>query len=215
LRITRGILELLLEHRHPLTIVTKGGLILRDLDLLERLAADGLAAVMVSVTTLDDELKRKLEPRTAGPNLRLKMIRELAQHGVPTGVMAAPMIPGLNDHELEKILEQAAEAGARSAGYVLLRLPHELKALFEEWLREHYPGRAAHVLSLLKQMHGGSVYDSTFHARQRGAGPFAALLQARFDRARRALGLDRPPTLDSGSFVRPTPRSGQLDLWSR
>jgi DNA repair photolyase len=215
LRITREILELLLEHRHPLTIVTKGGLILRDLDLLERLAADGLAAVMVSVTTLDDELKRKLEPRTAGPKLRLKMIRELAQHGVPTGVMAAPMIPALNDHELEKILEQAADAGARSAGYVLLRLPHELKALFEEWLREHYPGRAAHVLSLLKQMHGGSVYDSTFHARQRGAGPFAALLQARFDRARRALGLDRPPTLDSGSFVRPTPRSGQLDLWSR
>ena len=215
LRTTRGILELLAELRHPLTIVTKGGLILRDLDLLERLAADGLAAVMVSVTTLDDELKRKLEPRTAGPKLRLKMIRELARHGVPTGVMAAPMIPALNDHELESILEQAAGAGARSAGYVLLRLPHELKALFEEWLREHYPGRAAHVLSLLKQMHGGSVYDSTFHARQRGAGPFAALLQARFDRARRTLGLDRPPTLDSGSFVRPTPRSGQLDLWSR
>ena len=215
LRITRAILELLLEYRHPLTIVTKGGLILRDLDLLERLAANGLAAVMVSVTTLDDELKRKLEPRTAGPKLRLKMIHELAQRGVPTGVMAAPMIPGLNDHELEHILEHAAAAGARTSGYVLLRLPHELKALFEEWLEAHYPGRAAHVLSLLRQMHGGEVYDSTFHARQRGAGPFAALLQARFNRARRALRLDRPPTLDSTSFVRPPPRSGQLDLWSR
>jgi DNA repair photolyase len=215
LRITRGILERLLEYRHPVTIVTKGGLILRDLDLLERLAADGLAAVMVSVTTLDDELKRKLEPRTAGPKLRLKMIRELAERGIPTGVMAAPMIPGLNDHELESILEQAAAAGARTAGYVLLRLPHELKALFEEWLQAHYPGRAAHVLSLLRQMHGGEVYDSTFHARQRGAGPFAALLQARFNRARRALRLDRPPALDSTLFVRPPPRSGQLDLWSR
>ena len=215
LRIMRGILELLLELRHPLTIVTKGGLILRDLDLLERLAASGLVAVMVSVTTLDDELKRKLEPRTAGPKLRLKMIRELARHGIPTGVMAAPMIPAINDHELEAILEHASDAGARSAGYVLLRLPHELKALFEEWLREHYPDRAAHVLSLLRQMHGGEVYDSTFHSRQRGAGPFAALLQARFQRAQRALELDRPTRLDSTSFVRPTPRSGQLDLWSR
>jgi len=215
LRVTRGILELLLELRHPLTIVTKGGLILRDLDLLERLAADGLAAVMVSVTTLDDDLKRRLEPRTAGPKLRLKMIRELAARGIPTGVMAAPMIPGLNDHELESILEQSAGVGASSAGYVLLRLPHELKQLFEEWLREHYPERAGHVLSLLKQMHGGAVYDSTFHARQRGAGPFAELLQARFDRARRAFGLDRHAALNVGSFVRPAARGGQLDLWSR
>ena len=215
LRVTRGILELLLELRHPLTIVTKGGLILRDLDLLERLAAEGLAAVMVSVTTLDDDLKRKLEPRTAGPKLRLKMIRELSARGVPTGVMAAPMIPGLNDHELEGILEQAAGAGAVSGGYVLLRLPHELKELFEEWLREHYPDRAAHVLSLLRQMHGGAVYDSTFHARQRGRGPFAALLQARFERARRAFGLDRPAELTTAAFRRPVPRGGQLELWSR
>ena len=142
---------------------------------------------MVSVTTLDDELKRKLEPRTAGPRQRLNVIRELASNGVPTGVMAAPIIPTLNDHELERILEQAAAAGARSAGYVLLRLPHELKDLFEEWLREHYPDRAGHVLSLIRQMHGGSLYDSTFHGRQRGAGPFAALLRARFERARRTL----------------------------
>ena len=215
LRLTRGILELLLELRHPVTIVTKGGLILRDLDVLEQLAAHGLAAVMVSVTTLDDDLKRKLEPRTAGPKLRLKMIRELAARGVPTGVMAAPMIPALNDQELESILEQAADAGARSAGYVLLRLPHELKELFEEWLREHYPDRAAHVLSLLRQMHGGAVYDSTFHARQRGKGPFAALLQARFERAKRAFGLDRPASLDTTGFQRPAQPSGQLDFWSR
>ncbi len=215
LLVTRGILELLLELRHPLTIITKGGLILRDLDLLEQLAAANLVAVMVSVTTLDDELKRKLEPRTAGPKQRLNVIRELASRGVPTGVMAAPIIPTLNDHEIERILEQAAGAGARSAGYVLLRLPHELKELFEEWLREHYPDRAAHVLSLIRQMHGGSLYDSTFHGRQRGAGPFAALLRARFERARRTFDLDRETVLDATAFRRPPAPGGQLDLWAR
>jgi DNA repair photolyase len=170
---------------------------------------------MVSVTTLDDELKRKLEPRTAGPKLRLRMIRELTQRGIPTGVMAAPMIPGLNDHELEGILEESAHAGARTAGYVLLRLPHELKDLFDEWLSEHYPARAEHVLSLLRQMHGGALYDPSFHSRQRGAGPFAELLRARFERARRAFDLGRSPTLNTRSFLRPTPPGGQLDLWSR
>jgi DNA repair photolyase len=215
LRVTRGILELLLELRHPLTIVTKGGLILRDADLLEELARHELVAVMVSVTTLDDELKRRLEPRTAGPQLRLKVVRELAQRGVPVGVMVAPVIPGLNDHELERILEQSAEAGARSAGYVLLRLPHELKSLFEEWLDEHYPDRKAHVLSLIRQMHGGALYASSFHARQRGQGPFAALLRARFERARRAYGLDREPTLSARLFRRPSSAGPQLDLWSR
>jgi DNA repair photolyase len=215
LRVTRGILEVLLELKHPVSLITKGGLILRDLDLLERLAAENLVAVMVSVTTLDDELKRKLEPRTAGPRQRLNVIRELAKRGVPTGVMAAPIIPTLNDHELERILEEAAGAGARTAGFVLLRLPHELKQLFEEWLREHYPDRAAHVLSLIRQMHGGSLYDSTFHGRQRGAGPFAALLQARFERARREFHLDREAVLNTASFRRPPPPSGQLDLWAR
>jgi DNA repair photolyase len=215
LLVTRRILETLLELKHPLTIITKGGLILRDLDLLKQLAADNLVAVMVSVTTLDDELKRKLEPRTAGPRQRLNVIRELASNGVPTGVMAAPVIPTLNDHELERILEQAAAAGARSAGYVLLRLPHELKDLFEEWLREHYPDRAGHVLSLIRQMHGGSLYDSTFHGRQRGAGPFAALLRARFERARRTLDLDRETVLNCTAFRRPPAPGGQLDLWTR
>ncbi|HZF30474.1 MAG TPA: PA0069 family radical SAM protein [Gammaproteobacteria bacterium] len=214
LGLTRGILELLLELRHPLTIVTKSGAVLRDLDLLEKLAAHGLAAVYVSVTTLDDELKRRLEPRTAGPKERLHVLRELSAHGVPTGVMAAPMIPALNDHELEAILERAAECGARSAGYVLLRLPHEVKALFEEWLREHYPDRAEHVLSLIRQMHGGALYDSTFHNRQRGAGPFAQLLRARFERARRTHGLDRETSLNTSLFRRPAAPGGQLGLWS-
>jgi DNA repair photolyase len=212
LRVMRGILELLLELRHPLTIVTKGGLILRDVDLLEKLARDDLVAVMVSVTTLDDELKRKLEPRTAGPKLRLKIVRELAQLGVPVGVMVAPIIPGLNDHEIERILEHSAEAGAQSAGYVLLRLPHELKQLFEDWLEDHYPDRKAHVLSLIRQMRGGALYESTFHTRQRGHGPFAALLNARFERARRALGLDREATLNTSLFRRPSAASPQLDL---
>ncbi|HET7132533.1 MAG TPA: PA0069 family radical SAM protein [Gammaproteobacteria bacterium] len=214
LGLTRSILQLLLARKHPLTIVTKSGAVLRDLDLLEQLAAQGLAAVYVSVTTLDEELKRRLEPRTAGPKERLHVLRELAAHGIPTGVMAAPMIPALNDHELEAILERAAECGARSAGYVLLRLPHEVKALFEEWLREHYPDRAEHVLSLIRQMHGGALYDSAFHNRQRGAGPFAQLLRARFERARRAHRLDRETSLNTGLFRKPARSDGQLELWS-
>jgi DNA repair photolyase len=215
LLLMRGILELLLELRHPLTIVTKGGLILRDVDLLAELAGHGLAAVHVSLTTLDDELKRRMEPRTAGPKQRLRMVRELAGRGIPTGVLLAPIIPGLNDHELEQMLERAADAGARSAGYVLLRLPHEVKALFEEWLREHYPDRAEHVLSLVRQMHGGALYDSTFHGRQRGSGPFADLLRARFERARRHHALDAETNLCTDLFRKPTAPSGQLDLWSR
>jgi DNA repair photolyase len=213
LRITRGILELMLELEHPVTIVTKGGLVLRDLDILSELAARGLTAVHVSLTTLDNELKRRMEPRTAGPNQRLAMVARLAERGIPTGVMIAPVIPALNDHELEEMLRLAAAAGARSAGYVLLRLPHEVKALFEEWLREHYPDRADHVLSLVRQMHGGELYDSSFHRRQRGSGPFADLLRARFARARRQHGLDRETSLNSDRFRKPPPRSGQLALW--
>jgi DNA repair photolyase len=213
LEITRGILELLHEHRHPLTIVTKSGLVLRDLDILERLAADGLVAVFVSVTTLDADLKRCLEPRTAGPERRLHVIRELSRHGVPTGVMAAPVIPALNDHELERILEASAEAGAKSAGYVLLRLPHEVRPLFVEWLNEHFPDRAEHVLSLVAQMRDGRLNDPRFHSRQRGAGPFADLLMARFARAVRAHGLDERVELNTGLFRRPLRASGQLEFF--
>jgi DNA repair photolyase len=215
LRITRGILEVLHELRHPLTIVTKGALILRDLDVLARLAADNLVAVMVSLTTLDDDLKRRMEPRTAGPQQRLSVVRELAQAGIPTGVMLAPIIPALNDHELERMAEQAAASGARAAGYVLLRLPHEVKPLFIEWLEEHYPDRAEHVLSLVRQMRGGELNDPRFHNRQRGAGPYAELLRSRFERARRLYGLndDSAFDLNTSSFRRPRRDDGQLEMF--
>jgi DNA repair photolyase len=212
LKITRGILELLLELKHPATIVTKGALILRDLDVLRALAEQDLVAVYVSLTTLDDELKRRMEPRTAGPKQRLAMIRQLADAGIPTGVMTAPIIPALNDHELEAMLEAAAENGAGSAGYVLLRLPHEVEPLFVEWLRAHYPDRAEHVLSLLRQLHGGAVYDGQFHGRQRGRGPFAALLKARFEKGRRRYGLEREVELRSDRFALPRAAKPQLEL---
>jgi DNA repair photolyase len=212
LDITRGLLELLLELKHPITIVTKGALILRDLDLLRAFAEHDLVAVHVSVTTLDDELKRRMEPRTAGPKQRLAMIRQLSAAGIPTGVMAAPMIPALNDHELERILEAAAENGAGSAGYVLLRLPHEVEPLFVEWLHAHYPDRAEHVLSLLRQLRGGALYDSQFGSRQRGFGPLAALLKSRFRAARRRYGLEREVTLRRDKFLAPRPFRPQLDL---
>lgn len=214
LGITRGVLELLLELRHPVTIVTKGALILRDLDLLSALAERGLVAVTVSLTTLDDELKRRMEPRTAGPDRRLHMIGELSRSGIPTGVLTAPIIPGLNDHELERMLELAAARGAQSAGYVLLRLPHEVEHLFVEWLEAHYPDRSRHVQSLLKQMRKGSLNDGRFHKRHRGTGPFAALLEARFRRACERHGLNRPAVLNTGLFRKPQLPGGQLDLWS-
>lgn len=216
LGLTRGVLEVLLETRHPVTIVTKGALILRDLDLLEQLAERRLVAVTVSLTTLDAELKRRLEPRTAGPERRLAVVRALAASRVPVGVLLAPIIPGLNDHELEKMAQAAADHGARGAGYVLLRLPHEVRPLFVEWLHEHYPDRAEHVLSLLRQMRDGRLNDAAFHDRQRGHGPFAELLRARFERARRVYGLadDRAFQLDTGSFHPPNVSRGpQLDLW--
>ena len=212
LSVTRALLELLLELKHPVTIVTKGGLILRDLELLRAFAEQELISVHVSVTTLDDELKRRMEPRTAGPKQRLAMIRQLAAAGIPTGVMAAPVIPALNDHELESILEAAAENGAGNAGYVLLRLPHEVAPLFVEWLREQYPDRAEHVLSLLRQLRGGALYESGFGSRQRGFGPFAALLKARFEKARRRLGLEREVALRTDKFLAPRPSRPQLDL---
>jgi DNA repair photolyase len=212
LALTRRLLELLLAHRHPVTIVTKGALILRDLDLLRAFAAEELVAVHVSVTTLDDELKRRMEPRTAGPKQRLAMIRQLAAAGIPTGVMAAPVIPALNDHELESILEAAAASGARNAGYVLLRLPHEVEPLFVEWLHAQYPDRAEHVLSLLRQLRGGALYESEFGSRQRGFGPFAALLESRFEKARRRYGLDREHTLQTDKFSAPRPSRPQLEL---
>jgi DNA repair photolyase len=210
LKLTRSILELMLERKHPVTIVTKSGLVLRDIELLAELAKLELVAVHVSLTTLDNELKRRMEPRTAGPKQRLSVMRELANRGVPTGVITAPVIPALNDHELESMLGAAAEHGATSAGYVLLRLPHEVAPLFVEWIREHYPDRAEHVLGLLRQLRGGNLYDSSYASRQSGTGPFAALLEARFKNARRRFGLDGSTSLRTDLFRHPS--DAQLDL---
>jgi DNA repair photolyase len=188
LGVTRGILEVLARCRHPVSLITKSALILRDLDLLADLARDHLVSVMLSITSLSNEIKRTLEPRTASPQARLRVIEALAQAGIPVGVMVAPVIPAITDHELEAILGAAREAGASCASYVLLRLPHEVKILFREWLLEHYPERAKHVMSLINQTRGGKDYDSQFGVRMRGTGPYAELLRARFDVAQRKLG---------------------------
>lgn len=199
-RITRELIEVMAEHRHPFSLITKSALVTRDLDLLAPLAAQRLVTVYFSVTTLDNRLSARMEPRAAAPHARLRAMRTLADAGIPVGVMAAPVIPGINDHELEAILEASRAAGAGDAGYVLLRLPHELKEVWREWLRLHYPDRAAHVMSLVQQMRGGKDYDSAFGTRQRGTGPFADLLASRFARARRRLGFGRLPPLETSLF---------------
>ena len=190
MEVTRRVLEVLAGCRHPVTIVTKSALIVRDLDLLQDLARDQLVSVMISITSLDSEIKRTLEPRTASPQARLKVIEQLASTGIPVGVLVAPVIPALTDHEMEQILEAAKSAGATSAGYVLLRLPHEVKDLFREWLSEHYPDRARHVMSLISQSRGGKDYQAEFGTRMVGTGVFAQLLRTRFDLAKRKYGLD-------------------------
>jgi DNA repair photolyase len=213
LEVTRSIIEVLSACRHPLSIITKGSLILRDLDLLAEMAESRLASVAVSITSLDAAVKRTLEPRTASPERRLQVVRALADAGVPVGVMVAPVIPLITDPDLEQILERAAEAGASTAGYVLLRLPLEIKDLFDEWLRAHAPLKAEHVMSLMRQMHGGREYDSRFGRRQRGAGPYAALLARRFELACRRVGLNtRERIAQDTTLFRPPSRGGQLDL---
>jgi DNA repair photolyase len=212
LRLTRGILEVLHAARHPVGIVTKGTLIERDLDLLGAMAQEGLVHAFVSITTLDPALKRALEPRAASPAARLATVRALRAAGVPTGVMFAPVIPALNDHELERVLEAAAEAGAQSAGWVLLRLPDEVEGLFREWLEQHAPLKARHVLSLVQQSRGGRSNDPRFHHRMRGDGAYADLIAQRFRRASAALGLDRKlPAYDTTRFRAPTDQFA-LDL---
>ncbi|HJQ96920.1 MAG TPA: PA0069 family radical SAM protein [Candidatus Polarisedimenticolaceae bacterium] len=207
LRITRGILEVLAEHEHPFTIVTKSALVVRDLDLIAPAAARRQAAVHLSITTLDPGLASRMEPRAATPARRLDALRALAEAGVPCGVMAAPMIPGLNDHELEKILEAARDAGATSAGWVLLRLPHELKGLFESWLTLHEPTQADKVLSRIRETRGGGLYDARFGSRQRGEGVYADMLARRFKVAAGRLGLDRRhEPLDVSRFRKPGPK---------
>src|ERR1700688_845413 len=215
LEITRGILGVLTRCRHPVTIVTKSALVVRDIDLLTDLARDRLVLVMISITSLTNDIKRTLEPRAASPQARLRVVQQLAQAGIPVGVLVAPVIPAITDHEMEDILAAAKEAGAGSASYVLLRLPHELKILFREWLAEHYPDRAKHVMSLINQARGGKDYDSQFGTRMRGTGPYAQLLRTRFDLAKRKLGFagaEERYELDSTLFRPPRPDTPQLSL---
>lgn len=188
-RVTREILEILLECRHPVSIVTKSKLILRDLDLLTKLAEHHLIHVHVSVTTLDTQLKTKLEPRTASPAARLRVIAELRAAGVPTGAMIAPVIPFINDHEIEALVGAVADAGAQIARYILLRLPLEVAPLFEEWLLQHYPARAHRVLNAIRATRAGALYQSAWHQRMRGQGQIADLILARFNRAAKKRGL--------------------------
>jgi DNA repair photolyase len=207
------VLEVLWRARHPLTIVTKSALVVRDLDILAPMAEAGLARVMISVTTLDRELARKMEPRAPIPGRRLAAIEALNGAGVPAGVLAAPMIPALNDGELERILEACARAGARTAGYVLLRLPLEIKELFEEWLEAHFPGRKTHVLNLVRETRNRRLYDPTWGRRQRGQGVYPELLARRFELACRRLGLNcNDWNLDTSQFHPPRPESAQLSL---
>jgi DNA repair photolyase len=212
--ITRSILEVLRDFRHPVAIVTKSPLILRDLDILSEMAAMGLAKAALSTTTLDRQLARVMEPRAGTPPRRLQAIKGLAQAGVPAGVMFAPAIPALNDHEMEAVLEAAANAGARSAGYVLLRLPLEIKDLFREWLEANVPGRARHVMTLVRQMRGGKDYDATWNTRMRGTGPYAEMMARRFHLTAKRLGLKKPqPPLTLHSFRRPPQLGDQLKLF--
>jgi len=214
MKVTRSILEVLVQARHPVSVITKSALVLRDLDLLSELARQGLTSVALSVTTLDADLKRTLEPRAAAPLARLRALRELNAAGVPTMAMVAPVIPALNDHEIEVILEACAQAGVRRAAYVLLRLPYEIKDLFREWLAEHYPQRAAHVMSLIRDMRGGRDNDPSFGTRMRGTGPYAELLRSRFHIACRRLGMNGGPRLelDTTRFTPPVLAGAQLRL---
>jgi DNA repair photolyase len=210
--ITRSILEVLAEFRNPLTIVTKSSLVERDMDLLAMLAADKLAAVYISVTTLNRTLARRMEPRATAPQRRIETIRRLSAVGIPVGVLFAPVIPALNDHELESVLSAAAEAGAMTAGYVLIRLAHELKTLFREWLDQWEPLKADHVMHRIREMRGGRDNDPSFGRRMRGTGVFADLLAQRFAKAKRRFGLDAGRIeLDTSRFRRPE-TSGQLSL---
>ncbi len=204
-RITREILQVLLEYRHPVFIITKSALILRDLDLLSELARRRLCSVRVSLTSLDTRLKGQLEPRASGPAARLKIIRELAAAGVPVGTIIAPVIPFINDHELEDMLCAAAAHGARQASWILLRLPYEVAPLFRDWLERYYPDRADHVMNRVRDLRGGKANDSRWGKRMTGEGPLADLYRQRFRRQCRALGLNSEDTesLDSGQFRRP------------
>jgi DNA repair photolyase len=190
-KITRSLLEVLNQCRHPLTIVTKSRLIQRDMDILLELASLNLVQVFISITTLDAELARKMEPRASTPQCRLETIQALSAAGIPVGLMFAPVIPCVNDAEMESILDVCVEAGAETAGYVMLRLPHELKTLFREWLEINMPLKKDHVMSLINDIRGGKDYDANFKTRMRGSGVFALMIDERFIQHRKSLGLDK------------------------
>ncbi|SRR5579883_157784 len=213
LKITRSLLEVLNKYNHPVAIITKSSMIERDLDILGDMAKRNLAKAAVSVTTLSNPLKLILEPRTSGPRARLRAIKNLTNAGIPVRVMAAPMIPMINDMELEKILQLAKESGATHASYVVVRLPHEVKDLFKEWLKTHYPDRAEHVMNIIRQMRGGKEYDSTFGKRMRGEGEFANLLEMRFRVACKRFQLNVTPSkpLEMNLFDK-NKLSGQMSL---
>jgi len=212
-RLTRQILELCLEVRHPVTITTKSDRVLADLDLLRDLAARRLTAVAISVTSLDPALSRKLEPRAAAPAKRLAALARLVEAGVPAYVNVSPIIPAITEDWIERILEEAAARGVRGASWIMLRLPHEVAPLFREWLAEHFPDRAAKVMAIVQQMRGGKDYDAAFHTRMKPQGVWADLTRARFRKAKARLGMDGGRVeLDCSQFVAPE-RDGQMRLF--
>lgn len=216
LGLTRACLEVIADFRNPVGIVTKSHLVTRDVDLLSGLAADGAAAVVLSVTTLDRDLQRAMEPRAATPARRLDAMRKLSDAGIPVGVNVAPVVPGLTDQEMPSILEAAADAGASFASYIVLRLPHGVKSIFETWLEQHVPLKKDKVLNRVREMRGGKLYDSRFSVRGRGEGPWADHLSSLFRVSRDRLGLDRPPALSSAAFRVPSsPSEAQTDLFAR
>ena len=212
-RLTRQLLEVLSAHNHPVSLLTKSALIQRDIDILAPMAAKGLMRVGVSITTLDRKLARKMEPRAATPERRLETVKALSEAGIPVAVMTAPIIPGLNDHEIEALIQAAADNGARGVGYVVLRLPFELKDLFHEWLVQHAPDRAARIINTLREMRGGMDYDARWFERGTGRGAVANLIRARFVRAATQLGLNRPrDPLRTDLFRPPGAPPSQLSL---
>ncbi|MBO9476909.1 PA0069 family radical SAM protein [Shimia sp. R11_0] len=213
-RIMRGILEVLERFQHPVAIVTKGTLIERDIDILQRLAQRGLAQVGVSLTTLDEDLSRAMEPRVPLPARRVEMIRRLSAADIPVRVMLAPVVPGLSDHEVERLLAAGAQAGARAASWIMLRLPGEVAPLFEEWLEDAYPARAGKVMARLREMHGGDLYQAAWGKRMRGEGIFAEMIAQRFEAARKRLGLLKTlPELRRDLFEVPIDQDGQMALF--
>jgi DNA repair photolyase len=213
-RIMRSVLEVLSAANHPVGIVTKSALVARDIDILAPMAARGLAKVAISITTLDGKLARTMEPRAAAPHRRLDTIRRLSEAGIPVSVMVAPIIPAVTDHEIEGILEAAWSAGACEAGYVLLRMPHEVKDLVRDWLMTHYPEKARHAFSLMRETRGGRDYDSTWGVRQVGTGPYAWMIGRRFEIASGRIGFaKRSHRLRTDLFTSPLPQIRQLSLF--